>query len=136
LKYLARYTYRVAISNDRIESLTDGQVTFRYKAYAHGHRWRRMTLPAHEFLRRFMCHVLPRGFVRIRSFGFLASRVRDDNWHSAGNCSKSQNGPRPQPPPIPLLSRRRMTVSTAAPTAAGAFCNWSGTRCGRVSRNW
>ena len=77
LKYLARYTYRVAISNDRIESLTDGQVTFRYKAYAHGHRWRRMTLPAHEFLRRFMCHVLPRGFVRSRSFGFLASRVRD-----------------------------------------------------------
>jgi len=77
LKYLARYTYRVAISNDRIESLVDGQITFRYKAYAHGHRWRRMTLTAHEFLRRFMQHVLPRGFVRIRSFGFLANRVRD-----------------------------------------------------------
>ncbi len=77
LKYLARYTYRVAISNDRIESLADGQVTFRYKAYAHGHRWRRMTLTAHEFLRRFMQHVLPRGFVRIRSFGFLANAVRD-----------------------------------------------------------
>ena len=78
LKYLARYTYRVAISNDRIESLADGQVTFRYKAYAHGHRWRRMTLPAHEFLRRFMLHVLPRGFVRIRSFGFLAHCVREE----------------------------------------------------------
>jgi hypothetical protein len=78
LKYLARYTYRVAISNDRIESLADGQVTFRYKAYAHGHRWRRMTLAAHEFLRRFMQHVLPRGFVRIRSFGFLAHRVREE----------------------------------------------------------
>jgi hypothetical protein len=78
LKYLARYTYRVAISNDRIESLADGQVTFRYKAYAHGHRWRRMTVPAHEFLRRFMLHVLPRGFVRIRSFGFLAHRVREE----------------------------------------------------------
>src|SRR6185312_12526806 len=78
LKYLARYTYRVAISNDRIESLTDGQVTFRYKAYAHGHRWRRMTLPAQEFLRRFMLHVLPRGFVRIRSFGFLAHCVREE----------------------------------------------------------
>jgi hypothetical protein len=77
LKYLARYTYRVAISNDRIESLADGQVTFRYKAYAHGHRWRRMTLTADEFLRRFMQHVLPRGFVRIRSFGFLANAVRD-----------------------------------------------------------
>jgi len=78
LKYLARYTYRVAISNDRLESLIDGQITFRYKAYAHGHRWRRMTLTANEFLRRFMQHVLPRGFVRIRSFGFLANRVRDE----------------------------------------------------------
>ena len=77
LRYLARYTYRVAISNERIESLEDGQVTFRYKDYAHGHRQRRMTLTAHEFLRRFMLHVLPRGFVRIRSFGFLANRVRD-----------------------------------------------------------
>jgi hypothetical protein len=77
LKYLARYTYRVAISNERIESLDDGQVTFRYKAYAHGHRLRRMTLTAHEFLRRFMQHVLPRGFVRIRSFGLLAYRGRE-----------------------------------------------------------
>jgi hypothetical protein len=76
LKYLARYTYRVAISNERIESLEDGQVTFRYKDYAHGHRLRRMTLTVHEFLRRFMQHVLPRGFVRIRSFGLLANRGR------------------------------------------------------------
>jgi hypothetical protein len=78
LKYLARYTYRVAISNERIESVDDGQVTFRYKDYAHGHRLRRMTLAAHEFLRRFLQHVLPRAFVRIRSFGFLANRVRDE----------------------------------------------------------
>jgi hypothetical protein len=77
LKYLARYTYRVAISNERIESLEDGQVTFRYKAYAHGHRLRRMTLTAQEFLRRFLLHVLPRGFVRIRSFGLLAYRERE-----------------------------------------------------------
>jgi hypothetical protein len=77
LKYLARYTYRVAISNERIESLDDGQVTFRYKDYAHGHRQRRMKLTAHEFLRRFMQHVLPRGFVRIRSFGLLANRARE-----------------------------------------------------------
>lgn len=78
LKYLARYTYRVAISNERINSLEDSQVTFRYKAYAHGHRWRRMTLTAHEFLRRFLQHVLPRGFVRIRSFGLLAHRGREE----------------------------------------------------------
>ncbi len=78
LKYLARYTYRVAISNERIESLEDDQVTFRYKDYAHGHRLRRMTLTVQEFLRRFMLHVLPRGFVRIRSFGLLANRGRDE----------------------------------------------------------
>jgi hypothetical protein len=78
LKYLARYTYRVAISNERIESLENDQVTFRYKDYAHGHRLRRMTLTVHEFLRRFMQHVRPRGFVRIRSFGLLANRGRDE----------------------------------------------------------
>jgi predicted RNA-binding Zn-ribbon protein involved in translation (DUF1610 family) len=78
LKYLARYTYRVAISNERIESLENDRVTFRYKDYAHGHRWRRMILTVHEFLRRFMLHVLPRGFVRIRSFGLLANRGRDE----------------------------------------------------------
>ena len=77
LKYLARYAYRVAIGNDRIESLENGQVSFRYKDYAHGQRCRRMTLTACEFLRRFVHHVLPKGFVRIRSFGLLANRCRD-----------------------------------------------------------
>ena len=74
LKYLARYTHRVAISNQRIESLEDGQVTFRYKDYANASRWRRMTLDAHEFLRRFFLHILPKGLMRIRTFGFLANR--------------------------------------------------------------
>jgi len=92
LKYLARYTYRVAISNDRLEALVDGQITFRYKAYAHGHRWRRMTLTAEEFLRRFLQHVLPRGFVRIRSFGFLAHRVRDEQ---LALCRKLLQAPAP-----------------------------------------
>jgi len=95
LKYLARYTYRVAISNERIESLDDGQVTFRYKAYAHGHRWRRMTLTANEFLRRFMQHVLPRGFVRIRSFGLLANRVRDEQ---LALCRQLLQAPEPVAP--------------------------------------
>jgi hypothetical protein len=73
LKYLARYTYRVAISNDRIESIDDGRVTFWYRDYARGGRWERMALAAEEFLRRLVQHVLPPGFVRIRSFGFLAN---------------------------------------------------------------
>jgi hypothetical protein len=76
LKYLARYTHRVAISNHRLVSLHDGQVSFRWKDYAHHHRPRIMTLPATEFIRRFLLHVLPKGFVRIRHFGFLANPVR------------------------------------------------------------
>jgi hypothetical protein len=76
LQYLARYTHRVAISNHRIVDFTDGNVTFLWKDYAHGSRRRAMTLTAQEFLRRFLLHALPRGFVRIRFFGFLASRRR------------------------------------------------------------
>ncbi len=76
LEYLGRYTHRVAISNDRLLSVADGQVRFRWKDYAHGNRLKIMTLPAEEFLRRFLLHVLPGGFVRIRHFGFLANRGR------------------------------------------------------------
>ena len=76
LHYLARYTHRVAISNPRLVSVADGKVTFRWKDYAHGSKQRKMTVTAEEFLRRFMLHVLPRGFVRIRFSGFLANRRR------------------------------------------------------------
>jgi hypothetical protein len=76
LHYLARYTHRVAISNHRIINVADDQVTFRWKDYAHGSESRLMTVSATEFLRRFFLHVLPRSFVRIRFFGFLAHRRR------------------------------------------------------------
>jgi hypothetical protein len=76
LQYLARYTHRVAISNHRILNVADGQVTFRWKDYAHGSKQRKMTLSADEFLRRFLLHVLPKGFIRIRFFGYLAPRRR------------------------------------------------------------
>jgi hypothetical protein len=76
LHYLARYTHRVAISNHRLISVAGGKVTFRWKDYAHGGKQRKMTVTAEEFLRRFMLHVLPRGFVRIRFSGFLANRRR------------------------------------------------------------
>ena len=76
LGYLARYTHRVAITNHRLVAFDQDQVTFRWKDYANGNKKRMMTLSAHEFLRRFLLHVLPRGFVRIRSFGFLANRQR------------------------------------------------------------
>jgi hypothetical protein len=76
LRYLGRYTHRVAISNHRLVSFDGERVTFRWKDYAHGSQQKMMTLTATEFLRRFFLHVLPKGFVRIRYFGFLANRWR------------------------------------------------------------
>jgi hypothetical protein len=76
LKYLARYTHRVAISNPRLRSLENGNVRFEWKDYAHGNQTKDMILDAVEFIRRFLLHVLPSGFVRIRQFGLLANRVR------------------------------------------------------------
>ena len=76
LHYLARYTHRVAISNHRLLSVSASEVRFRWKDYAHGSKQRTMTLASEEFLRRFVQHVLPRGFPRIRYFGFLANRRR------------------------------------------------------------
>jgi hypothetical protein len=73
LHYLAQYTHGVAISNHRLIAFKDGQVTFRWKDYAHGNKKRTMTVSADEFLRRFLLHVLPRGFIRIRHFGFLTN---------------------------------------------------------------
>ena len=79
LKYLARYTHRIAISNRRLVSVDDRSVSFRWKDYVHGHRPRTMTLDGAEFLRRFLMHAVPRGFMRIRHFGLLANRVRQKN---------------------------------------------------------
>lgn len=76
LKYLARYTHRVAISNSRLLSLDNGGVTFHYKDYADQHHWKTLTLSGEEFLRRFVQHVLPKGFVKLRHYGLLASRQR------------------------------------------------------------
>jgi len=78
LKYLARYTHRVAISNQRLISLEDGRITFRWKNYAEGNQQQTMTLTALEFLRRFLLHRLPSHFVRIRHYGFLANRHREE----------------------------------------------------------
>jgi len=76
LRYLSAYTHRVAISNHRLVALANGNVTFRWRDSAHANKKRLMTLPVDEFLRRFLLHLLPRGFVRIRNFGFLANRYR------------------------------------------------------------
>jgi hypothetical protein len=98
LHYLARYTHRVAISNHRLVAVTEDQVTFRWKDYRHGGRVRLMTLGAEEFLRRFCLHVLPKGFVRIRFYGFLAPRCRTE---ALPTCRHALGV---NPPPVPAAS--------------------------------
>jgi hypothetical protein len=78
LTYLSRYTHRIAIANSRLLAMDQGKVTFRWRDYAHGYKTRFMTLDADEFLCRFLLHVLPQGFVRIRYFGLLANRRRTE----------------------------------------------------------
>lgn len=76
LDYLGRYTHRVALSNDRILSAHNGEVTFSYRDRKNKDQKKTMTLDAHEFIRRFLLHVIPKGFVRVRHFGFLANRSK------------------------------------------------------------
>jgi hypothetical protein len=79
LQYLGRYTHRIAISNNRILNVQDGNVSFLWRDYANDSRQKTMTLKANEFIRRFLLHVLPPRYVRIRHFGLLANRNRKDN---------------------------------------------------------
>lgn len=96
LRYLGRYTHRVAISNHRLCAFDGERVTFQWKDYAHGHQSRTMTLAVMEFLRRFVQHVLPRGFVRIRYFGYLAPACRTARLTLARTLLAQ---PAPAPPP-------------------------------------
>jgi len=113
LRYLGRYTHRVAISNHRLIAFDGERVTFRWKDYAHDGQRRTMTLTAMEFLRRFVQHVLPRGFVRIRQFGYLASACRTARLALARVLLAR--------PPVPQCS------SDAPTTPAGV---WACPRCG------
>lgn len=102
LEYLGRYTHRVAISNDRLLAIEGGQVSFAWKDYRHPQRRKVMTVPAEEFIRRFLLHALPRGFQRIRYYGLLA------NCHRAGKlelCRQLLAAPLADLLP-PLLERR------------------------------
>jgi len=78
LDYVGRYTHRVAISNHRLLDIEDGHVKFRYKDYRHDNQQKTMTLSADEFIRRFLLHILPDGFQRIRYYGFLGNRYRQE----------------------------------------------------------
>ncbi len=95
LKYLARYTHRVAISNHRLRALENGCVNFEWKDYAHQGQRKIMTLDAVEFIRRFLLHVLPSGLVRIRQFGFLANRFRTRNLQLCRDLLAVRQAPAP-----------------------------------------
>ena len=117
LKYLARYTHRVAISNGRLLEMHDGQVTFRWRDSANGNQQKLMTLDAIEFMRRFLLHILPPGFVKIRHFGFLANRNR----RSALLLSrKLLHAPTP---PHPLTDPQQKAVQPRCPVCGiGTLC--------------
>ena len=96
LEYVARYTHRVAISDNRLLAMDDGHVSFRYTDYRNGHQQKTMTLTAEEFIRRFLLHVLPPCFHRIRYYGFLANRTRQQK---VARCRQLLNA---VPPPEPV----------------------------------
>jgi hypothetical protein len=100
LDYLGRYTHRVALSNDRILNVQNGQVILSYRDRKDGDRKKTITLDAHELIRRFLLHVLPEGFMRIRHFGFLANRTKK---HALPQCRKLL-GLNPALPEIPQRS--------------------------------
>ena len=121
LRYLGRYTHRVAISNHRLLAFDGERITFRWKGYAHGGKQRKMTISATEFLRRLAQHILPRGFVRIRQYGFLANRCRAANLE---------------------LGRRLLAITPKAPEVcsetAGNSSAWRCPQCGasiQIGRN-
>src|SRR5262245_16215239 len=114
LHYLARYTHRVAISNHRLVAVSADSVSFRWKDYRHGSQMRTLTLDVDEFLRRFLLHVLPKRFVRIRYFGLLASRCRT---HDLATC-RSVLAVAP-PPPVAAPSVVGSTRSSPCPRCGG-----------------
>ena len=118
LHYLARYTHRVAISNHRLVAVTDDTVSFRWKDYRHGSQMRTLTLNVNEFLRRFLLHVLPNRFVRIRYFGLLAPRCRTADLATCHAVLAVA-----PPPPV-----------TAPPVSSTRTGSWPCPRCGAPMR--
>lgn len=117
LKYLARYTHRVAISNGRLIELRDGRVTFRFRDSADHNTQKLMTIDAVEFIRRFLLHILPRGFVKIRHFGFLANCRRADGLKLCRALLR-------RPPQLdPLTARQRNAIEHKCPCCGiGTLC--------------
>lgn len=104
IEYLGRYTHKVAITRHRILQVADGTITFRYKDYADGDKTKEMTLTQPEFLRRFEQTILPKGFVKIRSYGFL----KNHNKHARLNELRAKMNLPPAPPKVKIPVRQRM----------------------------
>jgi hypothetical protein len=120
LNYLARYTHRVAISNHRLVAFENQRVSFRWRDYAHGGKQKVMTVPAEEFLRRYLLHVLPKGLVRIRHFGLFANRCRAASLERCRSLLGSEprldpSVPEDSQPPCPVCSGPMMTVQRITP---------------------
>jgi hypothetical protein len=109
LQYLGRYTHRIALSNERLLALDDGIVHFRWRDYADANRSKVMALPAEEFLRRFLLHVVPTGFQRIRHFGLLANRRRAQTLARCRVLLHQPPPPAPAPRETPLELLHRLT---------------------------
>ena len=133
LKYLARYTHRVAISNQRLVELHDGQVSFQYKDYADGQQTKVMKLTSSEFIRRFLMHTLPNSFVRIRYYGFLANRDRRQRLDECRRLlgapnplmqtavevkASAEDSPCPSPTTCPVCKRRSLVIIDVVPAIA------------------
>jgi hypothetical protein len=97
LDYVGRYTHRVALSNNRLLDIENGQVRFQWKDYREDGQTKTMTLSADEFIRRFLLHVLPNGFQRIRYYGFLGNRYRQHRQQKLAQCRRLLGMPMPNP---------------------------------------
>lgn len=123
LDYLGRYTHRVALSNDRILQVQDGEVTLSYRDRKDSDRKKTMTLEAQEFIRRFLLHVLPDGFMRIRHFGFLANRAKKQ---ALAQCRKLLDL-EPPLPPSPILSAKDLLLKIIGVDLSRCPCCREGT---------
>jgi len=123
LDYLGRYTHRVALSNDRILDIENGQITLSYRDRRDGDRKKTMTLEAQEFIRRFLLHILPDGFMRIRHFGFLANRSKKQ---ALSQCRKLLDLD-PALPQSPILSAKDLLLKITGVDLSRCPCCHEGT---------
>jgi len=105
IHYLGRYTHRVAISNNRILHVRNGQVTFKWRDYADGRKEKIMTLSATEFIRRFLLHVLPKGFMKIRHYGLLGNRNKTKKLTLCKRLTNTPIRPKEKLPTLQLIQK-------------------------------